>query len=109
MESLFSDRIADVPRSFIREILKVSLDHSVISFAGGLPNRELFPAEELKQATVKVFEMFGRDLFQYSNSEGFIGLRELTPFVYSRDTESFVRPFDSLLRGRITKQGTFSG
>ena len=39
----FSDRITDVPRSFIREILKVAIDPSVISFAGGLPNRNLFP------------------------------------------------------------------
>ena len=45
MDSIFSDRISDVPRSFIREILKVALDHSFISFGGGLPNRALFPVE----------------------------------------------------------------
>ena len=67
MNSIFSDRITDVPRSFIREILKVALDPSVISFAGGLPNRELFPAEGLKAATNKVFDIYGRDIFQYSN------------------------------------------
>ena len=47
MDSIFSDRITDVPRSFIREMLKVTLDPSVISFAGGLPNRKFFPVEEL--------------------------------------------------------------
>ncbi len=76
MDSLFSDRITDVPRSFIREILKVALDPGVISFAGGLPNRDLFPAEELKAATDKVFSIHGRDIFQYSNSEGYLKLRE---------------------------------
>ncbi len=35
MNNIFSD----VPRSFIREILKVAVDTSVISFAGGLPYR----------------------------------------------------------------------
>ena len=45
MDSIFSDRIADVPRSFIREILKVTLDPSIISFAGGLPNRDFFPLQ----------------------------------------------------------------
>ena len=35
MDSLFSDRITDVPCSFIREILTVALEPSVISFAGG--------------------------------------------------------------------------
>jgi len=42
MENTFSDRIADVPKSFIREILKVTIDDSIISFAGGLPNRQFF-------------------------------------------------------------------
>ena len=76
MDSIFSDRITDVPRSFIREILKVTLDPEVISFAGGLPNRYLFPADEIKEATNKVFSIHGRDIFQYSNSEGYLKLRE---------------------------------
>jgi 2-aminoadipate transaminase len=76
MDNSFSDRISDVPRSFIREILKVALDPSVISFAGGLPNRDLFPADEIKAATEKVFQIYGRDIFQYSNSEGMLSLRE---------------------------------
>ncbi len=76
MDDIFSDRIRDVPRSFIREILKVALDPAIISFAGGLPNREYFPAEELERATNKVFRIHGRDIFQYSNSEGYLKLRE---------------------------------
>jgi 2-aminoadipate transaminase len=76
MDSIFSDRITDVPRSFIREILKVALDPTIISFAGGLPNREFFPIEELERATNKVFRIHGRDIFQYSNSEGYLKLRE---------------------------------
>ena len=76
IDNIFADRITDVPRSFIREILKVALDPSVISFAGGLPNRELFPAEEIKDATNKVFSIHSRDIFQYSNSEGYLKLRE---------------------------------
>lgn len=48
-DSIFADRIRDVPRSFIREILKVALDPGVISFAGGLPNRDLFPVDALRR------------------------------------------------------------
>jgi 2-aminoadipate transaminase len=84
MDDIFSDRISDVPRSFIREILKVALDPEVISFAGGLPNRELFPAEELQKATSKVFRIHGRDIFQYSNSEGYLKLREYIADRYSQ-------------------------
>lgn len=76
MNTIFADRITDVPRSFIREILKVALDPNVISFAGGLPNRNLFPAQELTEATTAVFTIYGNDIFQYSNSEGYLELRE---------------------------------
>jgi 2-aminoadipate transaminase len=76
MNNIFSDRISDVPRSFIREILKVAVDSSVISFAGGLPNRDLFPVKELQAAANKVFESAGKEALQYSNSEGYIKLRQ---------------------------------
>ncbi|MBT3275229.1 MAG: PLP-dependent aminotransferase family protein [Spirochaetales bacterium] len=76
MGSIFSDRISDVPRSFIREILKVAVDKSLISFAGGLPNRDLFPVEEIKQAAYQVLDESGKDVLQYSTSEGFAPLRK---------------------------------
>ncbi|HUS73590.1 MAG TPA: PLP-dependent aminotransferase family protein [Sedimentisphaerales bacterium] len=76
MNNIFSDRISDVPRSFIREIFKVAVDTSVISFAGGLPNRDFFPVEELQAASNKVFESAGKEVLQYSNSEGYPKLRE---------------------------------
>lgn len=75
MEGIFADRIQDVPRSFIREILKVTTDRSMISFAGGLPNRKFFPIEHLQQSAHRVFEQQGSDCLQYSNSEGLYGLR----------------------------------
>ena len=74
--AMFSDRMRDVPKSFIREILKVTLDPTIISFAGGLPNRNLFPLEEIRRATDKVFEEGGADVLQYSTSEGYLPLRQ---------------------------------
>jgi len=84
MNTIFADRITDVPRSFIREILKIALDPNIISFAGGLPNRELFPVQELTAATNEVFTIYGSDIFQYSNSEGFFKLREYIASNYRR-------------------------
>ncbi|MCG6930327.1 MAG: PLP-dependent aminotransferase family protein [Desulfofustis sp.] len=75
MDALFSDRIRDVPRSFIREILKVTMDRQMISFAGGLPNRQFFPVQQLQKACERVFAVRGGDCLQYSNSEGLIELR----------------------------------
>ena len=80
--NLFADRIADVPKSFIREILKVAIDEEIISFAGGLPNRELFPVEKLQIATNHAFEIAGSELFQYSNSEGYLPLRQYISKTY---------------------------
>jgi len=104
MDSIFSDRIADVPRSFIREILKVTLDPSVISFAGGLPNRKFFPVDELKEATAKVFEFNCRDTFQYGSSEGYQGLREYISQRY-REKQSLDIPFDDILITNGSQQG----
>jgi 2-aminoadipate transaminase len=104
MDSIFSDRIADVPRSFIREILKVTLDPTIISFAGGLPNRALFPVAELKAATAKVFDTMGRDVLQYSTSEGFTGLREMIAQRY-HDRQNLDIPVEDILITNGSQQG----
>ena len=84
MGNMFSDRISDVPRSFIREILKVAIDPSIISFAGGLPNRALFPVEEIRESTDRLLRTAGRDVLQYSSSEGYRPLREWIAKRYAR-------------------------
>ncbi|MGP8080307.1 MAG: PLP-dependent aminotransferase family protein [Dehalococcoidales bacterium] len=104
MDSIFSDRISDVPRSFIREILKVTLDPTIISFAGGLPNRKFFPVEELKAATAKVFDTMGRDVLQYSTSEGFSGLREMIARRY-HDRQNLDIPIENILITNGSQQG----
>ncbi|WP_369434370.1 PLP-dependent aminotransferase family protein [Psychromonas sp. MME1] len=84
MNELFSNRISGVSPSFIREILKVAVDPSIISFAGGLPNRDLFPIAELQKATNDLFADSGKDIFQYSNTEGYLPLRELIAADYKK-------------------------
>jgi 2-aminoadipate transaminase len=76
MNPIFSDRIHDVPRSFIRDILKVAISTDIISFAGGLPNRDLFPIEALKQASIAVFDKQGKEALQYAPTDGYQPLRE---------------------------------
>ncbi len=103
MGNIFADRISDVPRSFIREILKLAVDESVISFAGGLPNRDLFPLEEIKKATNKLLEDSGKDVLQYSSSEGFVELREWIADRY-RSKHIHVHP-DNILITSGSQQG----
>ncbi len=104
MGSIFSDRISDVPRSFIREILKVAADESIISFAGGLPNRDLFPLDEIKAATNKVLDKAGRDALQYSTSEGHPELRQWIADRYRAKKGLNVHP-DNILITTGSQQG----
>jgi 2-aminoadipate transaminase len=76
MSPEFSNRIKRVPRSFIREILKIAENPDVISFAGGLPNPELFPVDRFEDAASKVLARRGSESLQYSSSEGLYTLRE---------------------------------
>jgi 2-aminoadipate transaminase len=76
MNISFSNRIYNVPRSFIREILKIANKKDVISFAGGLPNPNLFPIKNLAEVTQHVFLKYQSAALQYSNSEGSEDLRK---------------------------------
>ena len=62
--------------SAIREILKVTQQPHVISFAGGLPAPELFPLQEIQAATDSILSTQGREALQYSTTEGHLPLRE---------------------------------
>ena len=76
MKSLLSNRIQNVPESFIRKILKVSIQSDIISFAGGHPNASLFPVESIEEACVKVLKSNGQHALQYAGSEGDVELRQ---------------------------------
>jgi 2-aminoadipate transaminase len=72
----FAGRMNSIPRSFIREILKVTSQPDVISFAGGLPNPDYFPAEEITAAAQKVLREDSKSTLQYGVSEGYYPLRK---------------------------------
>lgn len=104
MENIFADRISDVPRSFIREILKVTADPDIISFAGGLPNRDYFPVKEIKEACVKVLDSDGRTALQYSTSEGYPPLRKFIADRY-RDRQGIEIDPDEIIITNGSQQG----
>lgn len=72
----YSTRVHSVPKSFVREILKVTENSDIISFAGGLPNPNFFPVDDIMQATNKVLASQGEKVLQYSTTEGYGPLRE---------------------------------
>lgn len=61
--------------SAIRELLKITEQPGVISFAGGLPAPAGFPAEEIAVATERVLANEAARVLQYGPTEGFPPLR----------------------------------
>ncbi|MBN1949735.1 MAG: PLP-dependent aminotransferase family protein [Bacteroidales bacterium] len=97
VESFFAERMKNTPRSFIREILKVAVSEEIISFAGGLPNPEIFPMEAIREAAVRVLGQRGREALQYSNSEGYLPLRRYISHWYHENAGMEVSPEDILI------------
>ena len=62
--------------SAIRELLKLTQQPDLISFAGGLPAPEMFPIEQIKAAADTVLTEVGAQALQYSTTEGYTPLRE---------------------------------
>jgi 2-aminoadipate transaminase len=76
MPVTLAKRAALLRTSDVREVLKVARRPEVISFAGGLPAPELFPARELLEAAREVLEQDAPRALQYSLTEGEPSLRE---------------------------------
>ncbi len=73
----FSRRALMMKSSVIRETLKITQKPGIISFGGGLPAPELFPVEELMEATRTVLSKNADMALQYGTTEGYFPLREL--------------------------------
>jgi 2-aminoadipate transaminase len=76
-EYRYAHRIQKMGSSVIRELLKLTEQPDIISFAGGLPAPEVFPVAEFQAACNTVLEKFGPQALQYSTTEGHRPLREM--------------------------------
>ena len=103
-EKLFANRMGTTHKSFIREILKVTEDPEIISFAGGLPNPKFFPVKEIANASLKVLEENGENVLQYSTTEGYLPLREYIAERYRKKKGLKVDP-DEILITNGSQQG----
>lgn len=73
----YASRTERMSSSAIRELLKITQNPGVISFAGGLPAPELFPVERLREATERALTQKSAISLQYGTTEGYNPLREL--------------------------------
>ena len=77
LEQLFATRTHRMKASEIRELLKLLNRPGLLSFAGGIPDPDLFPAAEFSaafQAALRPQEQ--AEALQYSVSEGYLPLRQ---------------------------------
>ncbi len=51
----FAQRTQRMGSSAIRELLKLTEEPDIISFGGGMPAPDVFPADEMSEACVRVF------------------------------------------------------
>lgn len=93
----FSARMAGVHRSYIREILKVTQNPEVISFAGGLPSPDHFPAEAMAEAARDVLLSNGPQALQYATTEGHLPLREYISRRYAAKLNLAIPPEEILI------------
>jgi 2-aminoadipate transaminase len=82
--------------SAIRELLKVTEQPDVISFAGGLPAPACFPAEEIALAAERVLAGQAARVLQYGPTPGFTPLRELCAQIMGK-RGAHVSPDDVLI------------
>ena len=77
LPDIFASRTGRMKASEIRELLKLLNRPGVLSFAGGIPDPALFPAEEFGRAFAKATSPEGQgNALQYSVSEGYQPLRQ---------------------------------
>ena len=96
-EYAFAQRMQKTPKSFIREILKVTENPDIISFAGGLPNPELIDVDGIARAAKEVFENDGRTALQYSTTEGYPPLRRFIAERYKKRLGMEISPDEILI------------
>jgi len=77
LDQIFATRNARMKASEIRELLKLLDQPDIISFAGGIPDPALFPAEEFAAAFQNALTPERQaQALQYSVSEGYLPLRQ---------------------------------
>ena len=72
----YAQRTKSAKSSIIRELLKLTQNPEIISFAGGLPAPEVFPVARFQEACHRVLQTQAAAALQYGPTEGYRPLRE---------------------------------
>lgn len=75
-DNRYAMRTQRMGSSAVRELLKLTEQPDIISFAGGLPAPDIFPLKEFSDACQVVIRDHGALALQYGTTEGYLPLRE---------------------------------
>lgn len=89
MDFMFSDRVAALKPSAIREILKFSSLPGMIPFSAGNPSVETFPCEAVAEITARLLSEKPGEVLQYSVTEGYTPLRDALKKRMAEKLDSF--------------------
>ena len=103
LQTILSTNVKGMKKSAIRELLKLTKDPEIISFAGGLPAPETFPKSELIEIVKQVIEEDGDKALQYGSTEGDDRLRELIAENYN--DEGFNITIENICVTTASQQG----
>lgn len=103
LQSALSTSVKGMKRSAIRELLKLTNDPEIISFAGGLPAPETFPVEDLQVCVKDVLQNEAKSALQYGATEGDTRLRELIVKDYRK--QGFDITVDNVMITTASQQG----
>ena len=72
----FANRMDRIKGRAIRELFKLVSDPGIISFGGGNPAKESFPADDIARITQKLLAEKSSVLLQYGGTEGYAPLKQ---------------------------------
>ena len=67
----FSNCVQEMRTSEIRDLMKLATDPNIISFAGGMPNNDLFPVHEIDDIYITMDSELKKTGFQYGPTPGY--------------------------------------
>jgi len=103
LQNILSTNVKGMKKSAIRELLKLTGDPEIISFAGGLPSPLTFPKNELKTICCDILDEDGDLALQYGATEGDKVLRQLLVDHYRK--EGLDIGFENIMITTASQQG----
>ena len=73
---LYSKNAREMKASEIRELLKLTENPEIISFAGGLPDPQAFPVDKIREIVNRLLDEKKGQILQYGTTEGVTELRK---------------------------------